>query len=112
MELQDMFFNIPSMAYRKKRDRVFIKSITGTQAQLTFVRLEPGEVTDHRHSHEQIGYILSGQVEVTIAGNRRKLGPGDAYVIPGGVSHGFKVLTDEVLEYFEIFSPPKEENRT
>jgi quercetin dioxygenase-like cupin family protein len=107
-----MFFNIPSMAYRKKRDRVFIKSITGDQAQLTFVRLKPGEVTDHHHSHEQIGYILSGQVEVTIAGSRRSLGPGDAYVIPGGAPHGFKVLTDEALEYLEIFSPPKEENRT
>ncbi len=84
----------------------------GNQVQLTFVRLEPGEVTDHRHPHEQIGYIFSGQVEVTIAGNTRRLGPGDAYFIPGGVPHGFKVLTDEALEYLEIFSPPKEENRT
>ena len=107
-----VFFHVPSMAYQKKRDRVFIKSITGEKAQLTFIRLEAGETTYHRHHHEQIGYILAGQVEITIGKNKKVLGPGDAYYIPGGVQHGFRVYADEGVEYLEIFSPPKKENRT
>jgi len=106
------FFHIPAMAYKKKRERVFIKSITGEKAQLTFICLEPGEVTDHCHPHEQIGYILSGSAEITIDGHTKQLGPGDAYYIPGNVQHGLKVLTANKLEYLELFSPPKEENRT
>jgi len=57
-------------------------------------------------------YILSGQVEITIDGETEQLGPGDAYYIPSQVQHGFNVLTEDALEYLEIFSPPKEENIT
>ena len=96
---------MPSIPYKKKRDCVFIKSITGENAQLTFIRLEPGEMTSHHHPHEQMGYILSGQVELTVDGNIKVLGPGN-------VQHGFSVTTVEGVEYIEIFSPPKEENRT
>jgi quercetin dioxygenase-like cupin family protein len=106
------FFNVPSMTYKKKRDRVFIKSITGQKLQLTFMRLEPGEITNHRHRQEQMGYIVSGEVEVTIDGHTRVLGPGDAYAIPGDVQHGFRVTHAEGVEYLEVFSPPKEENQT
>lgn len=106
------FFNMPSIPYKKKRNRVFIKSVTGENAQLTFIRLEPGEVTDHHHPHEQMGYILAGQVELTVDGNTKVLSPGDAYFIPSNMQHGFAVHAEKGVEYIEIFSPPKEENRT
>ena len=105
------FFSLSSIPYKKKRERVFIKSITGEKLQLTFVRLEPGESTDHCHPQEQLGYILSGEVKVSIAGETKVLGPGDAYYIPGNVQHGFQVTYSEGVEYLEVFSPPKEENR-
>ncbi len=106
------FFNVPSIPYEKKRERVFIKSITGEKLQLSFIRLEPGEYTNHRHSQEQMGYILSGNVEVTINEQAQVLGPGAAYYIPNNVQHGFRVTQTEGVEYLEIFSPPKAENRT
>ncbi len=101
-----------SVPYAKKRDRVFVKSITGENAQLSFIRLERGERTDHRHPEEQIGYVLSGHVDVTIDGETRSLGPGDADYVPSGVRHGFDVTQPEGVEYVEVFSPPKAENRT
>jgi len=94
----------------RKRAGVYAKVITGKNAQLAWCRLMPGEETDHKHNHEQIGYILSGSLKVTISGESKKLGPGDAYCIPQGAKHGFKVLGDKEAQYFEIFSPPKEEN--
>ena len=36
----------------------------------------------HSHPHEQMGYIFSGQVDITIDGQERRLGPGDAYYVP------------------------------
>lgn len=72
------FFNVASIPYKKKRDRVFIKSITSEKLQLSFLRLEPGETTNHQHPQEQMGYVLSGKVKVTIDKQTQILGPGDA----------------------------------
>lgn len=98
------------MSFKKKREGVFLKTITGRNAQFGWVVLDPGQATDHEHDHEQIGYILAGKLEVTIDGETEVLGPGDGYCIPPNVRHGFRVLGDEKAEYFEVFSPPKEEN--
>lgn len=106
------FFHIPTMPSRKKRERSHVKSVTGQQAQLSFIFLDPGEVTNHHHPQEQIGYVLSGKVEITIDGLTKTLGPGDAYRIPPNAPHGFTVLTEQRLEILEVFCPPKEENRT
>lgn len=95
----------------KKREGVYGKTVTGKNAQLAWCVLEPGQTTDHTHNHEQIGYILSGSLRITIQGETEILGAGDAYSIPANVRHGFTVLGDKKAEYFEVFSPPKEENK-
>ncbi len=106
------FYDFNRMAFIQKRKNVFIKSITGKKLQMLLVRLKPGEKTDHNHPQEQMGYILSGKVELTIAKEKRVCGPGEAYYIPGNVQHRFEVLSEEDLEYIEIFSPPKAENNS
>jgi quercetin dioxygenase-like cupin family protein len=99
-----------SRDFTGKREGVRIKSITGRNAQLAWVVLDPGQATDHVHDQEQIGYVLSGQLRVTIGTSTEDLSGGDAYCIPAQVRHGFRVLGDTKAEYFEVFSPPKEEN--
>ena len=98
------------LEYKKKRERVFYKSITGQNVQLCVFRLEKNEKTDHSHEFEQMGYILSGEVEVFIGDNVYLLKTGDAYHIPSNMRHGFSVKTEAPVEYIEIFSPPKPEN--
>ena len=105
------FYDFNQMGFTQKRENVFIKSITGQKLQMLIVRLQRGEKTDHSHPQEQMGYILSGKVELTIADEKRVCGPGEGYYIPGNVQHGFEVLSEEGLEYIEIFSPPKVENK-
>ena len=96
--------------FEKKRAGVRVKSITGRNAQLAWILLDPGQVTDHVHDHEQIGYILSGQLRITIGDTVEDLSRGDGFCIPAQVRHGVRVLGDTPAEYFEIFSPPKDEN--
>ncbi len=105
------FVNIGATPYRRKRERVLVKSLTGTASQLCFIKLEPGAETDHVHDSEQIGFVVRGEVEVAVGGERRVLRPGDGYVIPGNVRHGFRVVSSEPVEYVEVFSPPKDDNR-
>ena len=59
---------------------------------------------EHSHPHEQVGMILAGSVEFNIAGETRMLGPGEVFIVPGGVPHsahtgphGAKVM--------DVFSP-------
>ena len=106
------FYNFTTTDYYMKRDGVGIKSITGKKSQLCLIKLDPGMTTYHRHAQEQIGYIMSGKVRVTIDEDARMLGPGEGYCIPGNTPHEFSVDGDESVEYVEIFSPPKEENIT
>ncbi|MBN2453342.1 MAG: cupin domain-containing protein [Candidatus Omnitrophica bacterium] len=96
--------------FRKKRKGVYGKIIAGKNAQLVWCMLDPGYDNSHIHNHEQIGYILKGRIKVTIAGRSKILEPGDAYYIPAGVRHGFKVIGNKKAGYFEVFSPPKKEN--
>lgn len=105
------FYNLLAMEFKQKREGVFFKSITGEKIQLIYIRLNPGQVTNHSHINEQMGYIIFGKVELTIGDEKKVLGPGEAYHIPSNIQHGFRVLSDKDLEYLEIFSPPKEEGK-
>jgi quercetin dioxygenase-like cupin family protein len=61
----------------------------------------------HNHPHEQAGTIISGRLQMTIAGETRWLEPGDTYIIPGGVDH-MAVTGDESARVLDIFSPVRE----
>ncbi len=78
---------------------------------MLYLKLEPGSKTFHSHNNEQMGYIISGEVELTIGDESRICKLGDAYYISANVNHGFRVLKKEYLEYIEVFCPIKEENK-
>ena len=99
-----------SKVLKEKRTGVHMNSITGKNVQILYVRLEPGIETRHSHLNEQMGYILSGEIELTINGEAKICKSGDAYYIPGNMEHGFKILNNNTAEYIEIFSPVKEDN--
>jgi len=65
---------------------------------------------EHAHPHEQITNVLEGQFELTIAGQVHTAGPGTAIIIPGGVRHSGKALSD--CRLLDVFYPVREEYRT
>ena len=105
------FFSIRDTPYRQKRPGVEIKAFSGQRIQVTIVRLEPGFVSSHQHPEEQMGYVLSGEMELIIGEEEKKCASGDGYSIPGGMLHSLRVVSGQPVELLEIFSPPKEENR-
>lgn len=104
------FSNFAEKPFIEKKPGIFMKVLTGQNMQLAYGHLEPETTTLHSHPNEQIGYILSGEVEITIDTKASLCKSGMAYSIPAGVKHGFKVVSTEPLEYIEIFSPSKKEN--
>jgi quercetin dioxygenase-like cupin family protein len=81
---------------------------SGVSTTLAEITLATGSVVpSHTHPHEQIGYVVSGRVLFEIAGEKRELGPGDSYLIPGGQPHEVTTLEDAIC--IDIFSPVREE---
>ena len=85
------------------------RTFWGDNLLLSLVELDPeGEVPSHTHPHEQAGIVLEGDLEMSIAGEVRKLKPGEVYIIPGNVPHWARSgsIPARVLD---IFSPVRDE---
>ena len=70
---------------------------------------EPGADTGSEmlsHAGEEGGVVVAGRIEVTIGGETRVLGPGDAYYFASTVPHRFRNRGRERCEIISASSPP------
>jgi len=90
-------------------DGVRLKSmIHGETTHLTEVRFVKGAIVpEHRHVHEQIGYLVSGSLRFFGAGEDSVVQPGDCWSFSPNVPHGAEALEDSVA--IEVFSPIRED---
>ncbi|MBS7541898.1 cupin domain-containing protein [Ancylobacter oerskovii] len=58
------------------------------------------------HDGEEGGIILSGRLEVTVDGDRRVLGPGDAYYFESRRPHRFRCIGPVPCEVVSACTPP------
>ena len=63
----------------------------------------------HSHPHEQMTFVISGEFELTIDDETRRLIPGISAVIPSGVEHSGVAVTDCLL--VDVFYPVREDYR-
>ncbi|HMP43245.1 MAG TPA: cupin domain-containing protein, partial [Roseiflexaceae bacterium] len=62
----------------------------------------------HSHPHEQIGYVVSGDIDLIMEGRPTvRLTAGATYYIPPNVRHGIVTHTPAVL--FDCFTPFRED---
>ncbi len=86
------------------------KAFSGSGATVALHRLMPGhEPRPHSHPHEQIAYIIEGQMRFHIADEVIDVGPGGLVVIPGGVTHWGEVLGDKPVLNLDVFTPRRPE---
>ena len=80
----------------------------GDQLLLAEFTLAAGsEVPMHSHPHHQVGYVVSGSMELTIGDEARVCEAGDSYYIPGDVPH--KAVVAESAVVIDVFCPPRED---
>lgn len=91
---------------------------TGERAMVTKMLFdESDDVPFHDHPPTQAGYVVSGRYRLRTRGADgagvpggdvdAELGPGDSYVVPGGVEHAITVI--EPGEVIDVFTPPRED---
>ena len=61
----------------------------------------------HSHPHEQISYVVSGELIVFIGAKQTRLEPGDMFSVPPDIPHTVQLLT-EYVRLVDTFHPIRE----
>lgn len=65
--------------------------VGGAAGLVVFFEIQPGTVLPE-HSHcFQWGFVIDGEIDLTIGGETRTYVKGEAYVIPEGVAHSGRI---------------------
>lgn len=80
----------------------------GESLTFGYVEIKKGsDLPVHHHPHEQITFIIEGQLDMVIGGKPCSLTAGMYYVIPSNVPHGAVAVTD--CKVIDAFNPVRED---
>ncbi|HWR44727.1 cupin domain-containing protein [Sporomusa sp.] len=101
----------------RDKDKHFVTAMTGVERKtlavgdksmvVKFVLAAGAELPRHSHPHEQVGYLIAGEMIMTIGDQDYPLTAGDSWAIPGGVEHS--VTVQKYVEAIEVFVPIRED---
>lgn len=86
-----------------------IEAVTAMGDQLSATRFtldSAAVVPEHVHDAEEFGHVLSGSLRLTADGRTWTVGPGEGFLIRGGVPHS-AVAADAGCDLLECYSPPR-----
>ena len=88
---------------------ISFRATAGDGIMLSLVTFEPDAVIgDHAHPHEQMGMMISGQLEFSVNGVTETLQAGDIWRIPGGVRHSARAVGGPAVA-LDVFHPIRED---
>ena len=81
----------------------------GGSLMLVEFRFEAGVASwEHSHPHEQVGYVVDGDIEFFMAGHAPvRLHKGGSYYVPANVKH--YVVTHAVTVLLDAFTPVRDD---
>jgi quercetin dioxygenase-like cupin family protein len=98
------------MDWQPVREGVDRKAFTGQGATVALHRLMPGHTpSPHKHPHEQIVYIMAGQIRFHVGAEHTLLGPGGLLVVPPDTMHWGEVVGNEPVLNLDVFTPARPE---
>jgi quercetin dioxygenase-like cupin family protein len=102
--------NLSDLPAKETFPGFFGKMVHGDSSTLAFWDVKKdSRAPEHQHVHEQITYIVEGELEMTIGGVQYLLTPGSVHVIPSQVRHSAHALTD--CRIIDSFVPVREDYR-
>ncbi len=83
------------------------RPVLGDNMLVSFVTYEPHTVAPvHAHEEEQISFVVDGEFEFDLDGDKRVMRRGMAVVIPPFVPHGARTY-DTTCFQIDVFHPPR-----
>jgi len=87
------FHNLDSIVPEEVAPGIRVRNIYLKSTMLSVVDYDDGAVIPpHRHLHEQICYVVEGEIEATVEGKTEKVTPGNAFTVPSNVLHSSRAL--------------------
>ena len=84
--------------------------VHGEQMTFGYVELKAGcKVPLHAHVHEQITYLIEGNLEMMVDGKEYSLHAGNCLIIPSSAVHSAYAKKDSKI--IDVFNPVREEYR-
>jgi quercetin dioxygenase-like cupin family protein len=104
-----MFYKANGNGYTQVLPGIQIKTLTyGDFTLFTEFKMEKGSaLPNHSHVHEQTGYLIKGNVLLTIGTEEYNVTQGDSWCIPSNAEHRAQILSDSVA--IEVFAPVRED---
>jgi quercetin dioxygenase-like cupin family protein len=100
------FEDLPVRANGENRSRAVFDGLThsGFHLDLHETELAPGMAPHppHHHEHEEVVIIREGVLEVTIAGQSTRLGPGSVAFLASGDEHGWRNVGTTRAHYYVL----------
>ena len=80
----------------------------GDSGTLGLGHMMPGdEQAAHRHPNEQMGYVLEGECELYVEGEKHVVRTGDTYHISPNCEHSWHAIGKECFSYVDFFTPKR-----
>ncbi len=103
------FFKESDLKAKRMFEGMTLQAVAGIQTMITLVQFQPHAILPrHRHPHEQISYVLAGELEFELDGKTRILKQGEGAVIPPNAEHGARVL-DQSTRVLDAWYPIRED---
>ena len=103
------FDDLAGIGPRRIWDGVVARSLHGERTTMGVVELDPNShVPEHAHDNEQLGMVLTGDVEFRVGDERMRLGPGGTWSIPSNVPHEVWVGPEGAV-VIDVFAPGRDD---
>lgn len=100
--------NINDIPLKQLMSGIAGRYVHGEKCTMGVVEIEKGSTLPlHHHPHEQLTFILEGELEMTIGGETMTLRQGDYYVIRSNVPHS--AVAHVGCKVIDVFAPVREE---
>ena len=103
------YFTVKELEAKNLAEGVEMRVIPAERMTMVFFHLRPeAEIPEHSHTHEQVGTVLKGSIELVVGKEKKVVNEGGAYHIPPNVAHSGRCLGSNA-EVLDVFSPPRED---
>ena len=102
------FFKADAFARKEVLDGITVGSVRLENLMLTHFTFKAGAaVPEHSHPHQQITFLLKGEMEFTLEGEMRLIRAGEGCAVPPNARHGVLALAE--AEAIDCWHPVRED---
>ena len=104
--------DLPVKENGQNKQRAVLNGVThkGSAVEMHLTELGPGQAphAPHKHVHEEMVMLQTGQLDVTIEGKTTRLTPGSVAYVASNELHGWKNPGTDRAQYFVIALGPNQ----